>query len=147
MDDSGSEDTNESGGALRKQLEKALAANKELSKRVAAQEAKTLIESKGYKYVKPEALADVDLDEMADKAEALEKSGLETSKVLLRQVLTNQGVSADDLDSEVDRFLNPQESHAQTSSRVAEVGRTQGSYVAPRTEQTPMDLILAGVKD
>lgn len=147
MDDLGSEDTNESGGQLRKQLERALAENKALLKKVAGHEAKQLISEKGFKYVKPEDLADVDLEEMATKAEALEQTGLEQRKELLKQVLAGQGVAEDSIDSEVDRFLNPKEDHSAVADRVAGLGKIQGGYVPPPTSNDPADLILAGIKD
>jgi hypothetical protein len=129
------EGTTETGGSLRAKLEASQAENREMAKTLRPLLAAQVIAEKAYKYVKPEDLADVPLTELATKAEILNKQKGEVHEQVVRTILAEQGVADADLDTAVQRFLNPdaQESHADTSTRLASLGRIAGT--APESDK------------
>lgn len=135
MADNESEDQLETGGSLRAKLEATQAENRELAAQLKPLMAERLIADKGFKYLKPEDLADVPLKELATKAEALNKAKESVHATVVKSILADQGVPDDELEAAVQRFLNPdkQETHAEASSRLADLGRIGGAI--PETDK------------
>lgn len=143
------ESGNESGGQLRSKLEASLAAQRDMAKELRGFKATALIAEKGFRYVTAEDLADVDLAELGKSAAAIEDRKGKERETVLRQVFTDQGVAEDQLDNAVAQFLAPkQESRAEQSTRIADLGRVHGTRVdTSKTGLTGQDLILASLKD
>jgi hypothetical protein len=141
----------ETGGSLRAKLEASNAANRELESQLKPLLVAQEISSKGYKYVTPDDLKDVSLSELATKAAALEKSKIAARADVVKSILKDQGVADDELDAEVERFLNPDrtESHAEQSTRLADLGRI-GGRISPSDKDKGLhgqDLIEAALQE
>lgn len=128
MADDGSEGQSETGGSLRAKLETALEENKQIAGELRTFKASQIITEKGYKYVTAADLEGVGLDELASKAAAVEESKVKQEESVLRDVLQRQGLEGAKLDNAVKNLLHPQESHADTSTRLAQLGRIQGDH-------------------
>lgn len=129
MADDLDESESETGGSLRSKLEASVKANKQLADKLRTFEAKELIAAKGYKYVTAEDAAGVELDELPTKLAEIEKQKLATRESVLRDVLKGQGhEDGERLDEAVKSLLNPQESHAETSTRLASLSRISGDF-------------------
>lgn len=127
MADDGSEDQSETGGSLRSKLESSIAENRQLATELRSFKAAALIAEKGYKFVTADDLKDVSLAEFDAKAAELEAKQAKQEEVILRKVLANQGTYSEaELDSAVTRLLNPEESHAETSTRLQSLARIKG---------------------
>jgi hypothetical protein len=130
MADEQPEGGSETGGSLRAKYEAALDESRQLAAELIAYKAKDVIQEKGYKFVTPEDLKGVGLNELAARAEAVEKQKLEIRETVLRDALAGQGLEGERLDDAVRNLLNPQESHAETSTRLAGLGRINGTFPA-----------------
>ena len=121
----GSQETEESGSSLRNRLEETLAANKALNAQVSALTAEKVISTNGYDLVSADDLKDVEPDEIADRAEALQQERLDlTTKVL-------QGRLGIDDPDQVKALLEGQtDGEKEARRRIKEVGSTAGD--APR---------------
>lgn len=122
----------ESGGTLRQKLEDALAANRDLHTQLVGYRAKDVIGEKGFKYVTPEDLTGVPLDDLADKAAEIEQSKQAQRETVLREVLTERGVPEDQFDTALAALLgNGQSTQSPADSVITNVSRIQGA--APGT--------------
>lgn len=128
MAEEGSEGQSETGGSLRAKLETALEENKQMVGELRTFKATQLITEKGYKYVTAADLEGVGLDELATKAATVESDKVKQEEVVLRDVLQRQGLEGAKLETAVKNLLHPQESHADTSTRLAGLGRIQGDH-------------------
>jgi hypothetical protein len=144
------EGSSETGGSLRAKLEATQAANREMEAQLRPLMAAQVIADKGFKYLKPEDLKDVPLKELASKAEALNKANESIHVNVVKTILADQGVPDDEMDAAVERFLNPErgEAHAETSTRLAQLGSIGGRI--PESDKDRglhgQDLIQAGLE-
>lgn len=135
MDD-GSLDGTESGGQLRAKLEAALAANKTLTEEVLGFKAEKVISAKGFKFVTPEDLHGVGLDELETKAAEVEAAKAAQRESVVKQVLADKGLQGDQLDAALKNLLSPEQAQADAAiGRLAEVGRIQGNVPSTAGEQ------------
>ena len=100
-------DEEESGSSLRRKLETAINENQVLTTELAGLKAKELIQEHGYGLVKPEDLLDVNLSEMADRADQLQQERSGQQGELARDMLAKRGLSGSELDKAVEDFLAP----------------------------------------
>lgn len=149
MADEQPEGGSETGGSLRAKLEASLEANRQMAAELHGFKAQQIIAEKGYKHVTIDDLQGVDLTELATKAEAIEKQNLQLRETVLKETLQSQGLDGDRLDEAVKNLLHPQESHADTSTRLANLGRIAGGAPgAHDTENlTGRQLIMAGIEE
>lgn len=128
MADNDSEEQLETGGSLRAKLEATQAENRELASQLRPLMAQQEISSKGYRYITPDDLKEVPLKELSTQAAALEKAKADVHASVVKSILRDQGYADDELDAAVERFMNPdkQESHEETSTRLANLGRIGG---------------------
>lgn len=94
-------DGTETGGALRKKLEDALEANKQLSERLRGYEVQNLIKDKGWATVKPEDFEGVELTGLEEHGNKLHEQRVG----LVKDLLSRQGLEGDDLEKQVSAFL------------------------------------------
>lgn len=118
------ESENESGGALRQKLEAALKTNAEKDAVIATYKATDVIKAQGYKYVTPQDLTGVPIDELAAKAAELEGQKQAAASTLLKTALAGS-VPAEQLDAEVARLLGGAKTDA-AADRVHTVSQIQG---------------------
>lgn len=93
------------GSALRKKLEDALKANKQLSTENARFHAAEVIATKGLTLVKAEDLAGVAIDQIETKAEALHNERRDQRIDVAKDLLRLQGIAEDELDKAVEGIL------------------------------------------
>jgi hypothetical protein len=118
----------ESGGQLRAKLEEALAANKAMSTELFGLKASQVIGAKGLKYVTPEDLSGVGLNELEAKALELEGQKAEQRQAVVKSVLEEKGLAGDQLETALKQLLTPAEAAAEAAhDRVASLGRLQGT--------------------
>lgn len=137
MDDDLDELTGEeSGSKLRELLKAAKRSEREWKTKALAAETKDLIQSKGFKYVKPEDLSGVEADELEAKAAEIEGKRAEERKALLAEVLGDTGLEGAQLDTAVASLLGDSGRERQEAlSRIRDVGRAQGAP-APTLAET-----------
>lgn len=117
-------ESQESGSALRQKLEAALAKERAATK--AAAEAV----SKGFKFVKPEDLQDVEAHELSEKAAEIEQNRAAEQDRLLRQALADRGFADEDLDTAISKLKGgnePASSDEGAAERVASLGSLGGT--------------------
>lgn len=137
MADDGSEGQSETGGSLRSQLEATIAERNQMAQELLGFRAAQEISAKGYKHVTAEDLKGVKLDELPAKAAQIEKDKLAVRETVLRDVLKDQGYEdGERLDEAVKKLITPDESHAETSSRLANLGRINGDFPGAHEEET-----------
>ena len=125
-DDDGQEQ--ESGSSLRQKLETTLQENKELTSRLSGYEAGAVISDNGYDLVKPEDLENVKPSEMADRAKELHEERQTQQVELARQMLSRKGFEGEELDREVEAFLDvPAGRDVAAHARVKETSSVGGS--------------------
>jgi hypothetical protein len=95
------EESNESGGQLRKKLEDALKKSSELSQQLAVFQAEKLVVEKGFTTVKAEELKGVELDKLESTAAALHADRLKLQDDLLRDAFVRQGYEGDALEHQL----------------------------------------------
>ena len=126
-DDDGQE-VEESGSSLRQKLESTLQENKELTTKLSGYEAGAVINSNGYDLVKLEDLENVKPSEMADTAKALHEERQVQQVELARQMLSRKGFEGEELDREVEAFLDvPAGRDVAAHARVKETSSVGGS--------------------
>lgn len=107
VDESGQEidlDTAD-GGTLRKKLEEALSANRELEQEVVTSRAAKVIGEHGYNLVKPEDLKGVSVDEVEAKAKQIHEEKLARRTETVKEILADKGLEGEALDQAVEKFL------------------------------------------
>ena len=125
-DDDGQEQ--ESGSSLRQKLEDTLKENKELTSRLSSYEAGAVISDNGYDLVKPEDLENVKPSEMADRAKELHEERQAQQVELARQMLSRKGYEGEELDREVESFLDvPAGRDVAAHARVKEASQVGGT--------------------
>jgi len=122
-DTSNTEVREESGGALRDRLEEALKANTELGARNRTLEVQVAVQ--GFKYVKPEDLNDVPIDQVQAKAEALEASRIADREAMRAEVMAEMNLKTAGESKPLDPAI----------TRVAALGTLGGT---PPGEQKPV---------
>ncbi len=128
MDEDGSEETNESGGSLRTKLETALTDNAAMAQQLGHYKAVDIISAKGYKNVTPEDLANVKLGEMEAKAAELEEANGVRQAAAVRAVLSQKGLSGDQLDAAVADLMGPPTNdNGAALDRIRALGKVTGS--------------------
>jgi len=141
------------GGTLRTKLEESIGREKNLAGRLAVFEAANVISEKGYTYVQPEDLASVPLDQIAEKAEALQAERAGVFEGVIRRQLESAGVSGDDLEKQVADFTAGKavdgggqvDPNADAISRIRSIGG--GGTVPARNPETmsTMEKLQAGL--
>ena len=118
----------ESGSSLRQKLEDTLKENKELTTKLSGYEAGAVISDNGYDLVKPEDLENVKPSEMADRAKELHQERQTQQVELARQMLSRKGFEGEELDREVEAFLDvPAGRDVAAHARVKETSSVGGS--------------------
>lgn len=136
MADDGSEGQSETGGSLRSQLEATIAERNQMASELLGFKAAQEIGAKGYKHVTVDDLKGVKLDELPAKAAQIEKDKLAVRETVLRDVLKDQGYEdGERLDEAVKKLISPDESHAETSTRLANLGRIAGDFPATHEDE------------
>ena len=100
----GDDDEGESGAGLRKKLEAALKANRTLTATNLAYQARDLIVTKGFKYVKPEDLTSAEPGKLEEFATTLEAQRRVERLGVARDLLKAKGHPDDDLDALAEQF-------------------------------------------
>lgn len=149
MDD-GSLDDPQSGGSLRRTLEDALAENRDLKAENIGFKAKEIIAAQGFKYVTPEHLAGVALDDLATKAAEIEQAKAEERNSVLKSVLAERGIADDQIEAALGQLLQPEAAAQQAAAtRVSQLNRLQGNAPGTLPDQAlwGVDLIAAGIAE
>ena len=145
-DDDGQEQ--ESGSSLRQKLEDTLKENKELTSRLSSYEAGAVISDNGYDLVKPEDLENVKPSEMADRAKELHEERQVQQVELARQMLSRKGYEGEELDREVEAFLDvPAGRDVAAHARVKEASQVGGTTAPVKDSRSlfGLDSIEAGL--
>jgi hypothetical protein len=129
-------DEQESGSGLRKKLEAAIASNKKLTEQLSTLRVKDLIVEKGLKYVKPEELAGVALDEIEKRATDLEASRRVERASIAREVFVSQGLEGDDLEAAVADLVS-----GSSKEKSAEDEALERTSAARKVTGTPAPLV------
>ena len=138
----------ESGSSLRQKLEDTLKENKELTSRLSGYEAGAVISDNGYDLVKPEDLENVKPSEMADRAKELHEERQTQQVQLARQMLSRKGFEGEELDREVEAFLDvPAGPDVAAHARVKEASQVGGSTAPVKDPRSlfGVDSIEAGL--
>lgn len=99
------DDLNEEPSKLRERLSELGGQNKQMAAELAQYKAGDVIVTQGYMYVQPEDLADVPLEQLEERAAALETERATVFEGVVRRQLTAAGVEDGDLDKRVSEFL------------------------------------------
>lgn len=137
-DDGTKPEPEESGSALRKKLETALAENAKLTAENIGFKAQNLINEKGYKLITVEDLKEVGSEDLAKTAEALEAQREKQGKDAFRKSLEARGLTGDDLEEMVTAVFSETEGEAslQALERIRAAGNTPGTKVADVIDNT-----------
>lgn len=100
---------------LRPKLEEAIETNKALTEQLAAATASNVIRDQGLDLVKTEDLAGIAIEEIPDRAKALQQERFDTQRDLLKDVLRRNGTPESDLDSTAEAMLKGEASTSGTS--------------------------------
>ena len=130
-EDDGTKPEEESGGALRKKLETALAENATVKSQLATLTAQNLIREKGYKLITVEDLKEVGIEDLPARAETLEKERATLGESVLRQTFEAKGLTGQALEEAMTAVLGQSDSDASLSAldRIRSVGSVQGTPV------------------
>lgn len=142
MADSTTEDQS-SGSSLRDKLEAALATNKALHSQLATAVAG------GFKFVKPEDLAEVDPTQFAAKAQEIEAARTTQAEEFARKLLADKFGPDVDLDSILPKAEAQPQPDSGAADRLASLGQLGGVPVTtrPETDGSARGDILAGLTD
>jgi len=132
----------ESGSSLRRKLEETISEKQELATELAGLKAKELIQERGYGLVKTEDLLDVDLNEMAERAESIQAERHDQQAYLARDILAKRGLTGEELDKAVEDFLAPPDTVGDVAahSRTREVAAIGGTAAPIRNTENLMGL-------
>lgn len=140
---------------LRSLLEDQIGQNKALETELASYKAADVIMGKGLMYVTPEDLAGVSLEDIESKAEALEEERSKVFGTAIRRSLEAQGVTGDELDTQVAAFLagqgsdgNQQKGDPEVASafqRARSMGAGGGSPSRNPDTMSTMEKLQAGL--
>lgn len=147
--DDDDDQSNESGGELRKKLELALKGNVALTDQLAGYLARDLITEKSLTLVKPDDLKGVELKELESKATALQAERLAQQESLLRNAFERQGYEGAALEQQLALATGHAgaENPAANLTQARDLGRLPGTVVPindPR-ELSPLAKIEAGI--
>lgn len=139
----------EGGRGLRARLEAALAELKDSRQERASLKAEKVIGDHGLSLVKPEDLAGVSVDDLEERAKALQAERIEAQKDLARSVFAKKGLEGDELEAAVEDFIapvtesNPTPEGAEELPDILEFGRMPGNVSDPRIPR--LDEGMSGV--
>lgn len=138
----------QSGGALRKQLEETLKINRQLAARLAKADAVTLLADKGFTYVKPEDLEGVDPDKIEATAAKIQEERQALREEVLRDVLAGQGLEGDELTDRIADMAGTRDEDADAADRIRTVGRSEARSVPTINPEKlhGFDAIKAGIE-
>jgi hypothetical protein len=135
-----------SGKDLRERLEEALKERDSWKTKAIGFEAKDVISTQGFKYVKPEDLAGFEPNELPTKAAELEVVKATEARQVMETALRSRGLDAQQVEDALKSLLGDPEKAAQeqSMSTLAQVTRVAGTPT-PHTPQNLYgeDLILA----
>lgn len=131
-EDDGQKPEEESGSALRKKLEAALAENASLKTENIGFKAQNLINEKGYKLVTVDDFKEVGSEDLAKTAEALEAQREKQGKDAMRKALEARGLTGDALEEMVAAAFGESEGEAslQALEGIRTLGNTPGIKLA-----------------
>lgn len=125
----------EGGRGLRQRYEAALAELKDRDNRLFTFEARNVIEEHGLSLVKPEDLAGVSLQELEERARAVQAEKVDAQKDLARTVFAKRGLAGEELDKAVEEFIAPAVEGPPAKSEdlgaIRELGRVPGVVTNP----------------
>lgn len=136
-------DDDQSGSTLRDKLEAAIALNKSLASQLATTVAG------GFKFVKPEDLAEVEPDQFTTKAQEIEEARKTQAEEYARQLLAERFGSEVDLDSLLPKAEAQPQPDSGAADRLASLGQLGGvpPKNQPETDGSPRGDILAGLSE
>jgi hypothetical protein len=125
-------DGTESGSSLRDKLEAEIAARRDLESQLSSYKAKDLIAEKGWQHVNPDDLKGVGLAELETKGAELEASKAALKESVLKEVLSKQGITGDDLNDAVSKLVGKVASPADdTTAALARMRAAQSAAGSP----------------
>jgi hypothetical protein len=95
------------GSGLRRKLEEVLAENQELRSSVLTSQAEKVLGGNKYPLVSTDDLSGVGLEELEERAEALQQERLQARESTVRAVLAEKGYEGEDLDRMVGDLIGP----------------------------------------
>lgn len=123
-----SDDDQESGSKLRDKLEAEIARSRDLTTQLVGYKAREVIEGKQWQHVTVEDLKGVGLDELETKGAELEASKAALKESVLKEVLSKQGITGDDLDAAIGQLVGKVASPADdTSAALARMRAAQSA--------------------
>jgi hypothetical protein len=140
------------GKGLRKQLEAALAANRQLQEQLSTFQAEKVLSDKGFTLVKPEELKGVAPDQIEAHAQKLQTERAALQQELLKDALTKLGIEVDGdaLEDVVAGAApkNTETTEADAASRIRGLGRQDTRPVTPINPDKlhGFDAIRAGIE-
>lgn len=141
------------GKGLRKQLEQALAANRQLQEQLSTFQAEKVLNEKGFTLVKPEELKGVAPDQIEATAQKLQAERATLQQELLKDALTKLGIEVDgDALEDVVAGAAPKNTEttteADSASRIRGLGRQDTRPVPPINPDKlhGFDAIRAGIE-
>lgn len=99
------EDEQPTGSALRQKLEEALGQNKALASELAKLKARDVITTRGLDLVEPDDLAGVSVDQLEERAQALQEQRLGVVRRYMERQFRSSGLDGEDLDAAVEAAL------------------------------------------
>lgn len=128
FDDEEFDSSTADGGALRQRYEAVLRESKEAKAELAGLRAGAVIADKGFKYVKATDLAGVAPADVESKATEIEAARIAERTELLKSILAENGVDAEDVNTGLQELLGrAQHDNAGQLSRLNSVGNVGGT--------------------
>lgn len=119
----------EGGKGLRRKLEETLTKLAKVNTEITTYRAEKIVREKGLNLVKAEELSGIPEGELVTRAEKLQTERLAERKQIAREMLEKRGLSGDELESELDSFLEPAGvAVTDAFEGVNDVGRIQGDF-------------------
>tara|TARA_B100000131_G_scaffold228880_1_gene220657 strand:- start:3007 stop:3477 length:471 start_codon:yes stop_codon:yes gene_type:complete len=127
-DEDDGQQVEESGSSLRQKLEDTLKEKNELARELSGLKADAIIKELGLSLVKPEDLKGVKLSEMTETAQTLHSERQAQQVELAREMLSRKGFEGEELDREVEAFLDvPAGPDVAAHARVKEASQVGGT--------------------
>lgn len=133
-----SDDDQESGSKLRDKLEAEIARSRELTSQLVGYKAREVIEAKQWQHVTAEDLKGVGLEELEAKGAELEASKAALKESVLKEVLSKQGITGEDLDAAIGQLVGKVSPADDTTAALARMRAAQSAAgTAPGKLDTP----------
>lgn len=127
-DEDDGQQVEESGSSLRQKLEDTLKEKNELARELSGLKADAIIKELGLSLVKPDDLKGVKLSEMTETAQTLHSERQAQQVELAREMLSRKGFEGEELDREVEAFLDvPAGPDVAAHARVKEASQVGGT--------------------